>query len=84
MTPTRRDLTLSAAAAALLGPEAMAQGRGRSQVGRYPAPVYIPSPPGTAWFAPRIPAYPQPNVTNQQLIDDARRLSDALEGHIRA
>lgn len=50
-------------------------------VGPYPRPTYVPDPPGTVWFAPSIPAYPQP-LPPERLIADAQRLSDALEAYV--
>jgi hypothetical protein len=87
-TGRRTFMTTAATGAALAGfdGEALAQERrGRGQSGllaRYPPIAYVASPPGTAWFAPRLPAYPQP-IPDERLINDARILSDALERHIR-
>jgi hypothetical protein len=81
----RRSLGLGASAWALAAasPVNAQRRRSASPIQSYPAPTYIPDPPGTVWFAPSIPAYPQP-IPAQRLIDDARRLSDALAGFITA
>lgn len=85
MALNRRDLTLGVAASALFAGDAAAQSRSRGPVvGRYPAPVYAPEIPGTAWFAPDVPLYPQPNVSDDRLVADAQALSQQLEDYIRA
>jgi hypothetical protein len=82
MTTDRRSFLL-ASAAALGAPSAAAQSRTPwASLAPYPPIAYTPTPPGTVWFAPRIPAYPQP-IPDQRLIDDAQTLSDRLERHIR-
>jgi hypothetical protein len=86
MNADRRRLLLASTALLAAG-EAAPQGRrGRPKesalLAPYPPIAYEPQPPGTVWFAPRIPRYPQP-IADQRLIDDAHTLSDALERHIR-
>lgn len=48
-----------------------------------PGVKLLPKPPGTAWWAPRPPAYPQA-TSPEQLIRDARGYSDALRDYIEA
>lgn len=49
----------------------------------YPAVRLLPKQRGTAWWAPRPPAYPQ-DISEEQLIADARGYSDALLEYVEA
>ena len=49
----------------------------------WPKAELLPKPPGTAWWAPAPPAYPQP-IPSERLIRDARGYSEALSTYIEA
>ncbi|MDX2238591.1 MAG: hypothetical protein NW203_13595 [Hyphomonadaceae bacterium] len=61
-------------------------GAARPQPYRAPRPpraALLDKPPGTAWWAPRPPAYPN-TLSDERLLRDARGYSDALLAYIDA